>query len=82
MLLTELPTRAHAFVVRVEDSKSNDTVSRRLRDLGFVQGEPVRIVARAPWGGDPMVIQVGMTRFALRIAEAARVHVSGEASHV
>jgi ferrous iron transport protein A len=33
------------------------------------------LVARAAFGGDPLVVQVGFTRFALRRAEAARVAV-------
>jgi len=82
MLLTELPTRAHAVVERVEDKKGDDHISRRLRDLGFVPGEPVRVVARAPWGGDPLLIQIGMTRFALRQSEAARVHLREGNDHV
>ena len=55
-----------------------DPIAQRLRDLGFVQGEPVRVVAAGPLGGDPLLIQIGSTRFALRRSEAARVHVSAE----
>ncbi len=53
----------------------SDPIAARLRDLGFVSGEPVRLVARGPLGGDPLVVQIGYTRFALRKAEAARVFV-------
>jgi ferrous iron transport protein A len=35
----------------------------------------VRIVARGPVGADPLLIQIGFTRFALRRSEAARVLV-------
>jgi ferrous iron transport protein A len=35
----------------------------------------VRIVARGPIGGDPLLVQIGFTRFALRTSEAARVNV-------
>lgn len=81
MLLTELPTHAHAIVDLVKDAHDDDRISRRLRDLGFVPGEPVRIVARAPWGGDPLLVQVGMTRFALRRTEAHRVVLRTENGH-
>jgi len=43
-----------------------------------VQGEPVRVVAQGPIGGDPLLVQIGFTRFALRRAEAARVQVIPE----
>ena len=44
--------------------------------IGFDdRGEPVRIVAAGPIGGDPLLVQVGFTRFALRHGEASRVMV-------
>jgi len=51
-----------------------------LRDLGFVDGEPVRVVAVGPLGADPLLIQIGSTRFALRRSEAHRVTVRQEAA--
>ncbi|BEV71794.1 MULTISPECIES: FeoA family protein [unclassified Paludibacterium] len=81
MTLTDLPTHAQAIVDHVDDVHSPDTISQRLRDLGFVPGEPVRVVARAPWGGDPLLIQIGSTRFALRQAEARRVVINRETAH-
>ncbi len=73
--LKDLNLRVEAIVERVEDVQAADPISARLRDLGFVAGEPVRVVARGPIGGDPLVVQIGYTRFALRRAEAARVVV-------
>jgi len=75
MRLTDLPKGASALVQTVEDAHASDPIAQRLRDLGFVPGEPVRVVARAPWGADPLLIQIGSTRFALRRAEAQRVSV-------
>ena len=68
------------MVVRVDDAHAADPIAQRLRDLGFVDGEPVRVVAVGPMGGDPVLIQIGFTRFALRRAEAARVSVREEAA--
>lgn len=59
----------------VEDVAPGDPVARRLRELGFVAGEQVRIVARGLRPSDPLVVHVGSTRFALRRAEAARIIV-------
>ena len=59
----------------VEDRAANDPVARRLRELGFVAGEQVRILAAGPFGAEPLLVQVGFTRFALRRAEAARVRL-------
>jgi ferrous iron transport protein A len=73
--LCDLPKGASAVVERVEDAHANDPIAQRLRDLGFVEGERVRLVARGPVGADPLLVQIGYTRFALRRAEAARVTV-------
>lgn len=77
--LSDLPKGAQAVVDAVREAHEDDAIARRLRDLGFVAGELVRVVARAPMGGDPLLVQVGYTRFALRRAEAARVLLQAEA---
>ena len=77
--LSELPKSASAIVHSVQSAHESDAIARRLGDLGFVAGEQVRVVARGPIGGDPILIQIGHTRFALRRREAARVSVTMEA---
>ena len=66
-----------AIVESVEDNAPNDAVARRLRELGFVAGEEVQVVAAGPLGAEPLLVQVGFTRFALRQVEAARVRLRG-----
>jgi ferrous iron transport protein A len=78
VLLSELPKGSPALVRHVDDAHASDHIAQRLRDLGFVPGEPVRIVARGPLGADPLLVQIGATRFALRRTEAARVTVALE----
>nr|WP_221195579.1 FeoA family protein [Luteibacter sp. Sphag1AF] len=76
--MSEVPKGAPAVVRQVDEAHPADLIAQRLRDLGFVEGEPVRIVARGPLGGDPLLVQIGSTRFALRRTEAARVTVTLE----
>ncbi|HET6604289.1 MAG TPA: FeoA family protein [Xanthomonadaceae bacterium] len=64
-----------ATVVGVVARGAGDAIARRLGELGFVAGEPVSVLATAPVGRDPLVVQVGFTRFALRRAEAERIRV-------
>ncbi|MFN3543691.1 MAG: ferrous iron transport protein A [Thiobacillus sp.] len=45
-----------------------------LAELGFLPGEMAMLMARAP-GGDPLVVRVGTSTFALRRAEAACIEV-------
>ncbi|MFC4528222.1 ferrous iron transport protein A [Dyella halodurans] len=78
MRLSDLPKGSPAVVDRVDDAHASDPIAQRLRDLGFVEGEPVRVVAIGPLGADPLLIQIGSTRFALRRSEAARVMVSAQ----
>ena len=73
MRLSDLQKGVAAVVEQVHDAHAADPIARRLRDLGFVPGEPLRVVAHGPWGADPMLVQIGSTRFALRRSEASRV---------
>jgi ferrous iron transport protein A len=38
----------------------------------------VEVVAAGPFGAEPLLVQVGFTRFALRRVEAARVRLRAE----
>ena len=78
MNLSELPHRIAAMVEGVTDHAPDDAIARRLRELGFIQGERVEVLVAGPVGAEPLLVQVGYTRFALRRSEAARVHVSIE----
>ena len=80
MKLSDLPRRVAAIVDAVEDLHPNDAVARRLRELGFVGGERVEVMAAGPFSAEPLLVQVGFTRFALRRVEAARVRVRADAA--
>ena len=51
-----------------------------LEEIGFIPGEQVMIMARSLPGGDPLVVRVGGSTFALRVMEAACVHVEAIAA--
>jgi len=53
-----------------------------LSELGFLPGEPVRLLQRGPGGREPIAVQVGDTLFALRWVEARCVEVQAEVIHV
>jgi ferrous iron transport protein A len=60
-----------------EDGRgSGAIVLARLRDLGFVAGARCEVVAKMWPVGDPMVVRVGGSTFALRRTEAAAVRVA------
>ena len=50
-------------------------VGLRLLELGFVVGEPLRIIAHGFPGHEPIAVRIGNTTFALRRFEADHVWV-------
>lgn len=46
-----------------------------LEEIGFIAGEQVMLMARGVPGGDPLVVRIGTSTFALRRAEAVCVSV-------
>jgi ferrous iron transport protein A len=62
------------IIARVD---SQDGIGRRLLDLGFIPGTPVRVVRRAPLG-DPVSFELRGSRICLRRGEAARILVASQ----
>lgn len=75
--LSVLSPGATASVVGVGAGGDNDftPLERRLMELGFVPGEQIEIIAQAMPGGDPFVVRVGTSTFALRRCEVESVSV-------
>lgn len=76
--LHELPQRLLGWVVGLMpagDAEERE-VLLRLLEIGFLPGEPVRVMARGFPGNDPLAVRVGHTTFALRSREAALIRVS------
>ncbi|MCU0967225.1 MAG: ferrous iron transport protein A [Rubrivivax sp.] len=75
MTLNDLPAGRAGRVLRVRDADPLPDRARQLGEIGFTPGEPVCVLRRAMPGGDPMVVRIGSSTFALRRAEAACVVV-------
>ena len=80
--LHELADGAEATVARVVAVSADiDAVAlRRLGELGFLPGEPVRLLRRGPGGREPLAVVIGETMFALRLLEARCIEVVPAAS--
>jgi ferrous iron transport protein A len=77
--LADLPVGAHAHVVGVRaagPSREARELALRLLEIGFIEGEPVRVIALGHPGREPIAVRVGGTTFALRRFEAERVQVA------
>ena len=68
--LAELPLGQPAVVTHVVAPVQAPEWAQALDDLGFVPGEGVRLLARGLPGGDPLMVRVGTSTYALRGAEA------------
>jgi ferrous iron transport protein A len=79
--LSKLPPQQAAVVIHVLDFSHQDPISTRLRNIGFLEGEPIRLMAKGPFGGTPLLIAIGHTQFALRPSEAERVIIRTDAHH-
>jgi len=63
-------------VQHVEAPQGAPEWQRWLEEIGFIAGEQVMLMARGLPGGDPLVVRIGQSTFALRRAEAACIRVS------
>lgn len=80
MRLSELKVKQTAIIRQIirQDERGeshNDLVASRLETLGFVPGTRVQVITKGVFGGDPILIQVGFTRFALRKNEAEKIEI-------
>jgi ferrous iron transport protein A len=62
-------------IVKLHASADMPERTRQLQDIGFLPGELVSILTRSLPGGDPMVVRVGLSTFALRRAEAQCIEI-------
>ncbi len=78
--LDKLDKGEQAIVAGVSPSVafgSLDTmVTRRLWELGFLPGAVISVVGFGLLKRDPIAIKIGGTKFALRSAEAQKIHVA------
>ena len=54
---------------------NKDPVLERLELLGFRVGESLQVLEKGLLGGDPILVQIETSRFALRKNEAERIFV-------
>ena len=50
-------------------------LARRLMEIGFIPGEPLQVLHKGFFGGEPIAVRIGHSTFALRRFEAAMISV-------
>ena len=82
LTLAELPLNVPARVVTLRPagaSRESRELALRLLEIGFMDGEPVRVIAQGHPGREPVAVRIGGTTFALRRFEAEQVLVAVDA---
>ena len=74
--LNQMPLGRLCTVRGVEAPAGAVDWGRQLEEIGFYVGEQVMVMARGIPGGDPLVVRIGQSTFALRGAEAACIRVA------
>lgn len=73
MTLDKLGKGRPAKVVAVDGSDAS--MEAKLREIGFAEDDRVSIVHLGPFGKKPICVRLNETLIALRVAEAAIIHV-------
>lgn len=73
--LDAAPTGQAAVVQSVNAPPGAPEWATWLEEIGFIPGERVMVMARGLPGGNPLVVRVGNSTFALRRAEAACIQI-------
>ncbi len=81
MKLCDIPLNQWHSVTAVDGAEAarpvgGQTIGARLQALGFLAGEPVRLLRRSWLKRGPLVVQIGNATFALRQDEARHVDVA------
>lgn len=74
MYLSDLKAKQRARVIQVHGSP---LLKNRLETLGFTPPTEIRVITKGFFGGDPILVQIGFTQFALRKSEAQCISVEG-----
>jgi ferrous iron transport protein A len=73
--LGELKRGEGGLITRVGGAPDQEEMSRRLLEMGLLEGSRVELVHEAPFGGDPVAVRVRGALLALRRNEANLVEV-------
>lgn len=81
MSMISLSSLEKNVTAQIHDIVANDIfgeidhiVSRRLADLGFSKGMPLKVIAKGPFGKGPYAVRLGnKSQFVLRATEANKI---------
>jgi ferrous iron transport protein A len=81
MKLDQLSNNITKRVKRVDHDELLPEIAHQLEEIGFIPGERVMVMRRNLLGGDPLMVRVGLSTFALLKKEAALIEVEDLRNH-
>ena len=75
MTLDQLANNITMQVKSVRSFPELPETPHQLEEIGFIAGESVTILRRNPVGGDPLMVRIGLSTFALRKKEASLIEL-------
>ncbi len=81
MNLAQAPLHTMWRVRQIKPSAAAPERASQLEEIGFLPGEWVSVLAHGFPGGDPLVVRVGMSTFALRKDEAVCIELAPKDDH-
>lgn len=66
MYLDQIPNGCVLRVKQVHHQQECPDLAKQLEEIGFIPGEFVQVMRRSLIGGDPLVVRIGLSTFALR----------------
>ena len=75
MRLDQLSINLTQRVKKVNSFSLMPEIEYQLAEIGFIPGEKVTVLRKNLFGGDPMMIRIGLSTFALRKQEAELIEV-------
>ena len=73
--VNQLPIGSVSRVERVHAPSNKPELAQQLEDIGFLPGEQVTVLRRSLLG-DPLMVRIGTSTFALRRAEAQLIEIA------
>ena len=81
MRLDQLNNHLTKRVKSVHTFPTAPEITHQLAEIGFIPGEQVTVLRRNLFGGDPMMVRIGLSTFAIRKQEAELIEVEYLENH-
>lgn len=76
MNIADLPEGARARIIAISGADAD--LEAKLREVGFSEGDPVQLLTRGPFGGQPLAVRLSRRIIAIRVEEAKAIEIEAD----